>query len=98
MLGDGARRAVLGGRDVAMMRIRAMTGLWWAQLLASVVFAVLAVLTLVESDWIEEVFGVDPDAGSGALEWLIVGASSLIAVVLALLARRTFSAVERVRA
>jgi hypothetical protein len=49
--------------------------------------AALAVLTLVWRDWIEEVFGVDPDQHSGAVEWAIVAALLLAAISLALDAR-----------
>jgi hypothetical protein len=31
-------------------------------------------------DWIEQIFGIDPDFGSGALEMLITGAVVLIVV------------------
>ena len=31
-------------------------------------------------DWIEQLFGIDPDMGSGSLEILIAGAVVLIAV------------------
>jgi apolipoprotein N-acyltransferase len=34
--------------------------------------AALFVITLVWHDWIEIIFGVDPDRGNGWLEWLIV--------------------------
>ena len=41
-------------------------------LFAAVTF-VLGVLTLVVPDWIEVVFGVDPDGGDGSLElWLVI--------------------------
>ena len=39
-------------------------------------------------DWIEQVFGIDPDFGSGALEMLIAGAVVLIVVGLLLWRRR----------
>jgi hypothetical protein len=39
-------------------------------------------------DWIEQVFGIDPDFGSGALEMLIAGAVVLIVVGLSLWRRR----------
>lgn len=39
-------------------------------------------------DWIEQVFGLDPDFGSGALEMLIAGAVVLVVVGVFLLRRR----------
>jgi hypothetical protein len=37
-------------------------------------------VTLVWSDWIEAVFGVDPDQHSGSLEWVVVGVMLLVTV------------------
>ena len=50
--------------------------------------AFLLMLTLVVPDWIEAVFHVDPDSGSGELEWLIAGAFALGTVGFGLAARR----------
>lgn len=47
--------------------------------------------------WIEQVFGVDPDFGSGSLEILIAGAAVLIVVGLVLYVRRRSGAHEQVR-
>jgi hypothetical protein len=43
---------------------------------------VLFLLTLVRRDWIEVLFGVDPDRHSGSLEWLVVSGLLAVTVVL----------------
>lgn len=55
-------------------------------------FAVLALVTAMWPTWIEAVFEVDPDAGSGALEWAIVAGLGVLAAVAALLARHHYLA------
>jgi hypothetical protein len=57
------------------------------QLGLAVLSAVLFLVTLVWHDWIEVVFGVEPDQGSGALEWILVAALAVAAVLFGLLAR-----------
>src|SRR5262249_5256852 len=42
----------------------------------------LSVLTLIEPDWIEEFFRVEPDAGSGEAERLVAGVLIAVSVVL----------------
>jgi hypothetical protein len=54
----------------------------------AVVSAALLLLTLLWKEWIEILFGVDPDGGSGALEWAIVAAMFAITVAFGALARR----------
>jgi hypothetical protein len=51
---------------------------------------VLMVVTLVWHDWIEIVFGVDPDNHNGVFEWLIVAILALVTITLAVLARIDF--------
>jgi hypothetical protein len=48
-------------------------------------------------DWIEQIFGIDPDMGSGSLEMLIAGAVVLVVVGLVVGRRRATSANEKVR-
>ncbi len=58
------------------------------EILLAAIAGVLAVVTLVWPTWIESLFGVAPDAGSGEAEWLVVAALAAGAVVLALLGVR----------
>jgi Na+-driven multidrug efflux pump len=60
---------------------------WTEATLASVAGA-LALLTLAWPDWIEGVFGVDPDRHSGALEWALVAICCVISLAFSALARR----------
>ena len=58
-----------------------------AELVLATLAAALGVGTLIWHDWIEVVFGVEPDEGSGSFEWLIVGLLVGVSVGLVLLAR-----------
>jgi hypothetical protein len=53
----------------------------------ALVFAVLAVVTLIWPTWIESLTGLEPDAGTGESEWWIVLVFGLGAVGAAALAR-----------
>ena len=44
-------------------------------------------VTLFWHDWIEVIFRVDPDKGSGSAEWLVVVLLLLVTVTLAIAAR-----------
>jgi apolipoprotein N-acyltransferase len=45
---------------------------FWIESVLAVASLAMFVLTLAWPNWIERVFRVDPDRGSGALEWAIV--------------------------
>jgi hypothetical protein len=60
---------------------------FWIEAVLAGVSAFLLLLTLVSRDWIEASFHVDPDAGNGSLEWLIVAGLLATTVTFALLAR-----------
>ena len=53
------------------------------------IFVLLAIVTAVNPQWIETVFGIDPDRGSGALEWIVVASFGVLALVAAGLGTRT---------
>jgi hypothetical protein len=43
----------------------------WLEAALAAGAGVMGVLTLFWHDWIEAVFGVDPDHGNGSLEWIV---------------------------
>jgi hypothetical protein len=61
-----------------MRHTRSPSGLFWVEAALSGVTGLVLVLTLVTRDWIEVVFGVDPDGGDGTLEWLLVAGLTVV--------------------
>jgi hypothetical protein len=61
---------------------------FWIESCLAAASGVLCIVTLITPDWIEVVFHVDPDRGSGALEWMIVAGLLVLALVSGGLARR----------
>jgi hypothetical protein len=59
---------------------------FWLATAVAIVTSILLVITLVQRDWIEIVFGVDPDNRNGTLEWLIIGALLVVTITLFTLA------------
>nr|HET6903808.1 hypothetical protein [Ktedonobacteraceae bacterium] len=59
---------------------------FWLETGLAIVTGILFVITLIQRNWIEVAFGVDPDNGNGTLEWLIVGALLVVTIALFTLA------------
>jgi hypothetical protein len=60
---------------------------FWVETALATFSGVFFLLTLLWKDWIEIIFGVDPDHHSGSLEWLIVSVALLATIAFAVLAR-----------
>ena len=63
---------------------------FWLEVCCGVLGGALFVLTLISREWIEEIFGVEPDGGSGSLEWVIAVGLLGVAALSFGLARREF--------
>lgn len=85
--GQGMRR---GSSRTAGLRRR-----FWVEAVGGGLTGFLFLLTLVWRDWIEAVFGVDPDHGNGSAEWIVVGILGVLTVTLSLLARFEWRSVQR---
>ena len=57
----------LGGFMLHVLRSR-----FWIESILALITGIVAVVTLFWHDWIETIFGVDPDKGNGSAEWLVV--------------------------
>jgi hypothetical protein len=64
---------------------------FWIETLLATITGVAFIATLVFPAWIEELLGVEPDAGSGIFEWAIVVLCAALTVSFSLLARREWS-------
>jgi hypothetical protein len=60
---------------------------FWLQSILSSITGVTAIVTLFWHDWIEAVFGVDPDKGNGSTEWVLVLLLAALSVTLTIGAR-----------
>lgn len=60
----------------------------WVETALAVIGVGLALLSMIWPQWIEGIIGVEPDGGSGELEWVIAAGFLVAGVVFGLLARR----------
>jgi hypothetical protein len=60
---------------------------FWVESVLAAITGGLTILTLITREWIEAIFGVDPDGGNGSLEWLVVVVFGVAAVALTVAAR-----------
>lgn len=71
---------------------------FWFEMCIAIMTGMLLVITLVRRDWIEIIFGVDPDNRTGILEWLIIAILLVVTITLFTLAsyewRRTQAAIS----
>jgi hypothetical protein len=72
--------------EVELMR-KALRGRFWLETGLAIVAGILFVITLVWHNWVEVIFKMDPDQGSGLLEWLVVGTLLVVTIALIVLAR-----------
>ncbi|GAC1473283.1 MAG: hypothetical protein PVSMB7_27060 [Chloroflexota bacterium] len=63
---------------------------FWIETALAAASSILLLVTLARRNWIETLFGVDPDTGNGALEWMITGTLLVITVALVYSARRQY--------
>src|SRR5262245_11048677 len=61
---------------------------FWLEATVAVASVATLVVTVAWHDWIEIVFGVDPDDGNGSLEWLVVASIVISGLTSSALARR----------
>lgn len=59
---------------------------FYPEAILGIITGVMFVVTLFNREWIETIFNVDPDQGSGSLELLIVGGLLVATIVLVVLA------------
>jgi tetrahydromethanopterin S-methyltransferase subunit E len=66
---------------------KALRGRFWLETGLAILTGILFGITLVWHNWVEIIFKMDPDQGSGLLEWLVVGTLLVVTIALIILAR-----------
>ena len=61
---------------------------FWLETVLGVLSAIMLALTLAMPDWIERIFGFEPDGGDGSTEWGWAISLAIAAVALLVDARR----------
>jgi hypothetical protein len=65
------------------------------EIVLAALLGMTTILTAVWPNWIEGLFGFDPDGGNGTTEWWIVAALAVGTIAIAALARRDLRIVSR---
>ena len=65
------------------------------EIVVSALLGAATILTAVWPDWIEGLFGVDPDGGNGTVEWLIVAVLAVATVAAIALTRHDLRVTRR---
>jgi hypothetical protein len=60
---------------------------FWVEAGCATASGIFFLLTVVWADWIEIVFGIDPDHGDGSAEWAIAAAAAVVTVIFTVAAR-----------
>jgi hypothetical protein len=60
---------------------------FWIELGLGAASLLVLIVTILWHDWVEIVFGVDPDQGSGLFEWLVVALTIATTLLCSALAR-----------
>ena len=66
---------------------KALRGRFWLETGLAILTGILFGITLVWHNWVEIIFKMDPDQGSGLIEWLVVGTLLVVTIALIVLAR-----------
>ena len=75
------------GRFLDTMKARSTVAFWIETTIGMIAGLALG-LTLAWPRWIEDLFGVEPDGGSGEAEWAVTAGLLLVVVAMFLAARR----------
>lgn len=70
---------------------RGLPARFWFEAVTAAIGLVLFVLTLITREWFELLTGLDPDGGSGALEWALALGLLAVSLVSGLAARYHFT-------